>query len=138
MEPILTNMDHFNRGVATVLAQLLEAFPDTVNLNPAKLAPEGSNDDTKRLYARTLEFLRVEGFIRSGTPFDGYVMVPHATLTTKGLEILNSTPSSIQDSRTLGEHVSAAAKTGGKEVLSAVIGQVIGAAARSLLSPAAQ
>jgi hypothetical protein len=105
-----------------VLAQLLEAFPGTVHLNPAKLAPEGSINDTIRLYARTLEFLRVEGFIRSGSRLNGYAIVPNATLTTKGLEILNSVPSSVQDNRRpLANTSPLPPRTGGKEVFSAVM-----------------
>jgi hypothetical protein len=128
-------MDHFNRGVAPVLAELYQAFPEKRMLCPARLDPNVSDPVVHQLFARTIEFLLLEGFIRSGGPADGFVIVPNATLTIKGLEILNSVPDSIKDRTTLGEKVTAAAKVGGKEVIGAVVGQVIGAAARAFIQP---
>jgi hypothetical protein len=49
-------------------------------------------------------------------PPQGYVLVPSAPLTIKGLEILNSVPDSIKDRTTLGEKVTEAAKSGVKRL----------------------
>jgi hypothetical protein len=122
----MSKMDMFNKGAALILARLYEEFPTPIHLNVAELS-DGITEEEGGVYAATLSFLRDEGFVRSGNSVNRGLMTSNVVLTSKGLDILNSTPEVLQVRAPLGERVKDVAKSGSKEVLSAVIQAVIGA-----------
>lgn len=122
----MSKIDTFNRGAALILAKLYEEFPTPIHLDIAQLA-DGITDEEGDIYASTLLFLKDEGFVRAGSSVARGLMTANVVLTSKGLDILNSTPEVLQVSAPLGERVKDVAKSGSKEVLSAVMQAVIGA-----------
>lgn len=119
----MSNMDDFNEAVAVILAKLYETFPRGTLLVVRDLAKDAS-DDRLGNFGGTISFLQKEGFISYESrlrdeQFNGVV------LTSKGLAILNSTPESLKESKSLGSKLVAVLKEGSKEAIKALVQQVI-------------
>ena len=124
----MNKVEIFNKGAALILAKLYEEFPTSIILDVTKLDTEITEEEAN-VYASTVSFLRDEGFIRSGKSVNRGKLTSNAVLTSKGLAVLNSTPEILQDKSPLGERMKDAAKSGSKEVLSAIMQAVITTAA---------
>jgi len=121
-----TNMELFNKGAALILAKLFDEFPKSVYLNIAHL-DEKMTDREAEVYGSTLIFLRDEEFIRcSGQILHGGLMAGNVVLTSKGLNVLNSTPDALKQKISLGEQVKEVAKNGTKETINNIMKIVIG------------
>ena len=123
-------MDDFNEAVALILAKLYEAFPQRQSFEMANLVK--GVDDNKRLnYFDTFLFLEREGFIR----YEGRIATDkftNVTLTSKGLAVLNETPDALKEKIPLGTRLMSVARDGSKEVIRAVVEQIIKGAIGSL------
>lgn len=124
----MNKIEIFNKGAALILAKLYEEFPTSIILDVTKL-DDDITDEEASVYASTVSFLSDEGFIRSGKTNNRGKLISQVVLTSKGLAVLNSTPEILQEKAPLGERVKDAAKSGSKEVLSAIMQAVISAAA---------
>ena len=122
---VAKNMDLFNKGAALILAKLYDEFPKPIHLNITHL-DENMSDEEGEVYGATLMFLRDEGFIRCGESLHRGLMTSNVVLSSKGLDILNSTPDALKEKISLGEKIKEVAKNGTKEAISTVIQAVIG------------
>ena len=102
----MNNIDDFNRGVVLIMAALYEAFPRPVMLDIRKIdnhadLPEYQLKERKpqrqEIYKHTWLYLAEEGFIRHTGDNKPNDMCCNATLTSKGLAILNSVPACLHD-----------------------------------------
>jgi hypothetical protein len=126
----MSNMDDFNEAVALILAKLYETFPQRQSFKTASLV-EGTDDNKRLNYFDTFLFLEREGFIR----FEGSVATDsfiNVTLTNKGLAVLNETPDVLKEKTSLGTKLINVARDGSKEVIRAVVEQIIKGAIGSL------
>jgi hypothetical protein len=117
----MSNIDEFNKATAIILSKIYESFPRRLSVQVGTLVEDQKDVG---LYGDTIMFLVNEGFLtfesRSGNQlFNGL------TLTGKGLSALNSTPDILQETTTLGQKISKAAKEGSKEVLTGLINTLI-------------
>ena len=119
------NIDLFNKGAALILARLYDEFPKPIHLNIAQL-DEDMTDDEGEIYASTLAFLRDEEFIRCGQTMGNGLVASNVVLTSKGLDILNSTPDILKEKISLGDKIKEVASSGTKDALNAVIQAVVG------------
>jgi hypothetical protein len=122
----MSNMDDFNKATALVLEKLYESFPQRISIDIEELEPD-VDKNTLRSFADTLLFLEREGFIRFDSRITNEVF-QGATLTSKGLAILNSVPEVLNEKTPLGQKLSGALKGGSKEVIKTVVNQIISAA----------
>jgi hypothetical protein len=122
----MNKVEIFNKGAALILAKLYEEFPTPIILDVTKL-DTGVTEEDAGVYADTVSFLRNENFIRSGNSVNQGKKTSNVVLTSKGLAVLNSSPEVLQVKAPLGERVKEVAKSGSKEVLSAIMQAVIGA-----------
>lgn len=119
----MKNIDEFNKAAALVLARLYEAFPTPVTLNSAELAPD---DETfGQVVAATIQFLVAEGLVRGSQPIAGGQHMSFASLTMRGLSILDAIPDSLKTSEPLGQRLRKSLGSGAKEALRAAMGEVI-------------
>ena len=155
----LANVEVFNLVAAAVLARLYESFPIPRMLSGHLIAvellgeekffhPEGLRDVAgfgsktdegsryEQIANRGIEWLEATGFMVRAQGASAHV---HHVLTPKGFEALAAIPSSVagKERKSLGQQLTKAARTAGDRTSSAIIsdivGQVIGAAARSFM-----
>lgn len=148
------NIDNFNAVTGLVFAQLYSVFPVRQDLNEKIIADamgveafevEGFSGGEEPIYnfgeiAPGLKFrklvlavtcwLRDEGFVRA----EGQRADLNMVLTAKALTALNATPRALEG--TLGSKLTTAAKHAGTEAgrsaIAETVGQVIGAAVKSM------
>jgi len=118
-------MELFNKGAALILSKSYDEFPIPIYLNIAQL-DENMTDEEGEIYSATLKFLHDEGFVRCGKSLNRGLMTSNVILSSKGLDILNSTPDSLKEKVSLGDKVKDVASNGTKETISAVIQAVVG------------
>lgn len=117
----MSNIDEFNKATAVILSKVYESFPKRLAVQVTDFV-ENPND--AELYGDTILWLHNDGFLH----FEGRVenrLFYGLTLTGKGLTALNFNPDVLQDSTTLGQKISAAAKQGSQDVLSGLINKLI-------------
>ncbi|MEE1953247.1 hypothetical protein ACTG2T_11090 [Aeromonas sp. 75A] len=144
---MVSNIERFDRTVVLALAELYSRFPVRHSLSASKfivtedgehiedLSPEAEGqlfaDDPylkdpyfkrKQFSFECLHWLVETGYLH-GEP-KAYDRIANAVLTAKGLDALNATPDSLQE--TLGERIQAVAKNGLWETSKVLIGQVVG------------
>jgi len=145
----MENIEIFNVYAGRIFARLYEAFPiarlisnaDTVNPpgRAAEVRTEGE-EWTRRLEiaAGTVQWLADTGYliVRNASDIDRYVLSP------KALEALNASVavlSAKKQPKTLGEQLTEATKQVGTEAknkaIGEIVGQVIGAAFKSMAGP---
>jgi hypothetical protein len=101
------NIQRFNELAVWILGEAYAAFPGHAFLKTAELFPEPTLEQ-RGAFADTIDFLNREGYIVSrhvgiaGTSAD-------ATLTGRGLAVLNRIPSALAEGQTLGEQARSAA-----------------------------
>lgn len=150
------NIDFFNEIAGLVFAQLYEAFPIPIEIDRVSIAeqmavemgaPIRGDSPVRRVQSfgqlpngvpfyqmsnATLIWLRDEGFIKAR----GEWCDRDVCLTSKALAILNATPDFMQQS--LGSKITEAVKETGAEArregISKVVGEILGAAAKSLMN----
>jgi hypothetical protein len=105
-----------------------EACPQEAAVGPPSLSSD-SEPAVREHLAATVEFLLAEGHIRGFQVADGSLAPYGLTRTAKGLAILNAVPDSVQSKAPLGQRLGATLRSGGREVVNAVISQVVSAAA---------
>ena len=133
----MQNIDLFNEYVAIILSRLYERFPVRQDLpawqisgqrNPAeygKVLPTNKAESNKMEVAFfTVDWLVENGYVRARNGailrFNGCV------LSEKGLELLNSTPDSLQQSKeTIGESLIRLLKEGSKDAAKGVVTQLL-------------
>jgi hypothetical protein len=149
------NMDIFNFVAREIFVQLYENFPNPTTISRQRLAEkilgderywraedlreEGSRTETvegdryKRIARNSIEWL----------PQHRFIIQEHEQeyrLSPKAFEVLDATPTSLRtdEAKPLGKQLASATATVGDRattaVISEMVGQVIGAAARSLFS----
>ena len=118
------NMEDFERYAAYVLNACYEAFPGAVALNFWEVDPS-AGDLVNGNFVATVDFLASEGFIRSGDiDMDG-VYAQDLCLTAKGLAVLGRVPDTLKVREPLGHQLGTALKSGSKEVLKHVVGEIV-------------
>jgi hypothetical protein len=125
------NEDTFNRAVATVLARLLDEFPNQIRiLDLPALLPTLEREELET-WASSIDFLISERVIVGRRIADGAPGFANVGLTRAALQLLNSVPTSLADkgTTTWADRVKAAATFGTKEAAKAVIPPLLHAAA---------
>jgi hypothetical protein len=118
------NMHDFNRCAAMVLTMLHEAFP-----NPCMVFVDSLDDSadkaTLKTFTATIQFLHDEGFIRYDSIQAGGLVFDSATLTAKGLTILNAVPDAIKEREDLASKIKKTLTEGSKEALKTLVGKLL-------------
>lgn len=136
-----TGREDFDRITLSILTYLYENFPRRVNLESARFVEKyfDSFDDPQnvdlpenftRLFADTAQWLAEEGFIRFsnlGSKPDGSLVFNRATLSMKGLMLLEAPPPGKE--APLVDFLSDALKDGTKQALTSAVRTLLGAAA---------
>ncbi|BCX67958.1 hypothetical protein [Pseudomonas izuensis] len=135
-----SNIERFDEYAGRIFAHLYATFPIRVKIGDFQFMPEppaGEHFDFE-LYSEeskfvesTILWLRDAGYISGRVIALGLL---DAVLTTKGLEVLKATPSSLANGPTLGDRITEAVQEGGKETLRGLVSEALGIGAR-LLSP---
>jgi hypothetical protein len=121
------HIELFNELAAWILGEAYGVFPGHVYLKAAEFFP-GATLEQRALFANTIDFLKREGFVIGHVvAVDG--SMADATLTSRGLAILNRVPDSVAGKATLGER----ARTAGKSVVVTAVGDAAKEAARVAL-----
>ncbi len=132
-----SNIDCFNRIVATCLVKLYEAFPVPIKIDAFAVSCECMNcyentdEDWYEIYrdvsTASIQFLADEGFIRyrDKERYTGFIDVQ---LSMKGLAVLGSTPTSVDSKKTIVEMLRNSIKEGTETAISNVTGDLLSAA----------
>lgn len=135
-----SNIDRFDEYAALIFARLYATFPIPVKLSDFEVIPKAWKDDefVLEVYQEESEFvtatilwLRDAGYISGQVISLGLI---DAVLTSKGLEVMKATPSSISGGPSLGDRLTDAVKEGGKETMRSLVSEALGIGAR-LISP---
>ena len=110
----MTNKEAFDRYVVLILGEIYDNFPQPVELNLQKF-DDTLDRNTIENFASTIDFLTREGFIRHGDGVDEGFYFSDATLTMKGLTVLNRVPEFFEEKTSWGAKFSAIVKSGAKE-----------------------
>jgi hypothetical protein len=120
----MTNIEDFERFSVAIFDALSEAFPQEIALEVADFESEPD----ARVFANfvgTIEFLDQEGFIRCHGISEIGGVASNVKLTLKGLAVLRRVPDVLASRTTIGEQVSAASKSASKELMKAVVGEIV-------------
>lgn len=101
------NIQIFNRVVSIALAELYQAFPNPMDLDPNRIgaAAHSEDDDYEEVFGTVVEtagnalaFLLREGFIAQSQHFGGFDAPGFSSvvLTAKGLHVLGIVPESLE------------------------------------------
>lgn len=134
-----TNIERFDEISADILAHLYEAFPVHTSVTPKVSGLEeildqdydpvegaststGSRDQETDFFEATLDWLVQSGFVsrKDNIPFSGVYV-----LTSLGLQALKHVPQPSLGSETLGEKLTAATKSGAKEIAKEALNQAL-------------
>ncbi|MCK8667918.1 hypothetical protein M1M11_23835 [Pseudomonas azerbaijanoccidens] len=135
-----SNIDRFDEYAGLIFAHLYAAFPMRVQIGDYQFMPEAQKDGEFdfEMYSReskfveaTILWLRDAGYISGQVISLGLL---DAVLTSKGLEVLKATPSSLVNGPSLGDRITDAVKEGGKETMRSLVSEALGIGAR-LMSP---
>ncbi len=124
----MSNMDEFNRVSVIVLGKLFEAFPQPIRV---LVEDVNENSDTKpdetliRNFDATVTFLASEGFLKYGSESDEGRFFNETVLTLRGLEILRSVPSVLEEKESMGQKFVEIMKGGTKEISKEVLKVVV-------------
>jgi len=97
----VTNKEAFDRYVVLILGEIYDNFPQPVELNLQKF-DDTLDRNTIENFASTIDFLTREGFIRHGDGVDEGFYFSDATLTMKGLTVLNRVPEFFEEKTSWG------------------------------------
>ena len=135
-----SNIERFDVYTGLIFARLYAAFPIRTDLfdhdvipgawQNGEFMPEAYKADNEFVRA-TIYWLKDAGFIAGEISNLGLF---RAVLTSKGLEVLKATPSSLSNGPSLGERITNAAKEEGKETMRSLVSEALGIGAR-LISP---
>lgn len=131
------NIERFNELTGNIFAFLYEQFPLPKLLKPEKFI-EGGKDaafDTNSpsgagpteatdFFVATVEWLNVEGYVSYKNM--GHFDFREAVLTSKSLAILNGIPASLENTESLGDRLTSAAKSGASEIIKTIARETIG------------
>jgi len=122
------NIESFNIAVAEIFGKCYQAFPIPIDISIIEIgdAIKQSEDDDIDLRSEeyqiakaSLNWLSEAGYIWHGTATN--MDVRSATLSPKGLEVMNAMPSELKSSKTLGEQLGMGVKTIGKEAATTAV-----------------
>jgi hypothetical protein len=126
----MSNIEVFNRVVATVFKELYSSFPKPVFLKAAELRVAAEiTDDAWWEVTRganlnpvgcALIWLHDEGFIRYSDEA-GCSVFANVVLTAKGFAALNKSPESLASKPTIGERLKELSKTATSETVSNLV-----------------
>ncbi|MEQ1707454.1 MAG: hypothetical protein ABL864_03895 [Terricaulis sp.] len=151
-----SNIDKFNRYAGFFLDKLYSNFPIPTLLDSHEAAygtpldgsgPDGSIslgdlqqascDGEISFCSHALSWLHSTGYF-SGAARMHNIQFKEAVLTPRGFEALNATPAALESRGTLGKQLGTALSAGSKEaghaVISQIVGQIVGTAARGFLT----
>lgn len=101
----LKNIDFFNLYVGRIFAKLLSEFPLEINLSSQDIEPEcDMYSKQEQMVKSTIKWLKNAGYITYdiNPNLGGFLNV---ILTAKGLELLNSTPESVENKKTIAKEL---------------------------------
>lgn len=121
------NIVAFNRIAGRVLGELYEAFPARRRLDAFVLAdradaepgPDGAVPAEVAFVVHVLRWLKDAGFVW-GEPVEHGLL--GATLSVKGFEALKSIPSAVNPTRSIGDQLLSALKSGVQDAVSETCG----------------
>jgi hypothetical protein len=142
----MQNIEFFNLCVAEVLGACYEQFPVKIDLRYEEIgnsvASQFSSDDidkfsntvmtSSEIAAATIRWLSSAGYLWVGNEF--YGGFSSATLTPKSLELLNITPDSLQQKKSIGATLAVESKKLGRESVLALVRTVLSEGAKFSLS----
>lgn len=142
----MRNIEFFNLCVAEVLGECYEQFPVKVDLRHEEIgnrvASQFSSEDIYKLSdtmmtssevaAATVRWLGSAGYLWVGNEF--YGGFSSVTLTPKSLELLNITPDSLQQKKSIGAALAVESKNLGREGVLALVRTVLAEGAKFSLS----
>ena len=137
----MSNMDEFNRITVIVLGKLFDAFPRPIRVlveDVAEAPSEQPDENTIRNFDATVRFLASEGFLKYEGESDEGRFFYETSLTLKGLRILRAIPSVLEEKQSIGQKFVEITKSGtkeaSKEILKAIVNQLMAAASGQLTS----
>lgn len=138
----MTNLEIFNIAVGEIFGECYREFPVKINISCTEIAMAvAERYDEEEIMERDdlikketkVVFDAVDWLVKSGylwiSDGDSSLKYYGVTLTPKGLEVLNSIPSSLQQKETIGQILSRGIKSLSKEAITETvkIGLAIGA-----------
>ncbi|EGQ9138199.1 MULTISPECIES: hypothetical protein [Vibrio harveyi group] len=131
------NMTSFDRDVAKIFDYLYDNFPRPVHMNVNEIV--GGTVDTDDMYvcpktefaAYCVDWLVSEGFIKASG--GNFAMYNQCVLTAKGLDALNSMPTSLGGKESVISKIKSGLASGSTEALKVAIGESVKAIAESAL-----
>jgi hypothetical protein len=129
----MNSIEQFNQIAVWVFAKLYSEFPNPIILKRDDFQEEvGLESFNLSSFGSTIEFLEREDFLTFSSSVDDGSHFAFVVLTMKGLRILDSVPSSLNENKTLGEQsqsiVKAGFKEAGREVVKTFVSELVKAA----------
>lgn len=126
----MSNQELFNKFVIVLLDDLQKKFPKKQNYSIGQFEYLDC-EENYGVFSGSIDFLKKEHIIDFREQvYGGFVGV---SLTGKGLNLLNSTPSSISKSKTLGNQVSDAIKRGTVEAYNSIFKELLKQASSTIV-----
>lgn len=137
----MSNMDEFNRMTVIVLGKLYDAFPQPIRVLVEDVVEKSNkkpDENIIRNFDATVRFLASEGFLKYESESDEGLFFYETSLTSKGLRILRAVPSALEEKQSIGQKFVEITKSGtkeaSKEILKAVVNQLMAAASGQFMS----
>lgn len=121
----MSNLDLFNEISGKIFSECYKNFPVPVHFRQKDFFPEIDENDTYDPFYFTLMWLKEYGYITFWEPGLPATEFLQTQLTEKALMVLNSVPSSLTSSNTLGQKLIVLAKDGSKEGFREIVRQII-------------
>ncbi|MCU7854009.1 MAG: hypothetical protein KZQ80_17565 [Candidatus Thiodiazotropha sp. (ex Monitilora ramsayi)] len=124
-----SNMELFNEATASILSRLYEKFPNRMGALKAEEISAGASPEELNVFGATAEFLLDEGFIVGGSPNAQGKFISNVRLTSKGLAVLKSTPTSLDKNNQapFGETLKNVLGSGSMQAMNTIIGELLSA-----------
>ena len=127
------NIEVANIWIGYIFAKLYENFPVPYDFTISEIVQETKEKPNLDEYQLVLfgtslvNWLREEKFIRGEDPPLGPdFLIDFATLTERGLRVLNAVPESLHEKRKVGEQLVDASKRIGEDTVKKSVGELVG------------
>lgn len=125
----MSRIDEFNRACGLLFAQLYEAFPVPISVDPVSvdfIEKRNAEDEPRLIFSATMQFLADENYIQYDRTTDKINQKQDVRLTAKGLTRLQRIPDGIQpQAKTLIDQLRDAGASIGSQVSNAAATQSV-------------